>query len=447
MRARSLFLTPLSLLLYSTFLIGGCGGGDATGPDPKPTTGSLTLQIQGLPTGAAASIQVSGPGNYGSAVPASTTLSSLAAGQYQVTVSPVTTTSYSFTPSNTGQAVTVEAGKTATFSVTYAATTGAMQVSFVGLPADVAGAVTVSGPAGFSRQLTAGARLDNITPGSYTLTPTSPGNVGLRYMAGAPASVTVTAGMTLTAPVTWTLPVAARSTVDRPGSGEPQIHIMYALPANGTDRNLDTDGTIQRTLSSAQRWLASQIGGRAFRLDLTAEGALDITFVRLPRADAIYAGYGAAMRDSVESDLRGMSLVSPGTLYLMYYDGVNTTACGSAPRPPALPGQVAGIYLKGTIPGAPACATNPFASTPTSAAGYLEFTALHEFLHLLGIVDARAPNHAFDGHVGHDASDLMYAGAQPWTPSRVDQLRLNYYNPAGLPGGLINLAQSPYLLP
>jgi hypothetical protein len=126
---------------------------------------------------------------------------------------------------------------------------------------------------------------------------------------------------------------------------------------------------------------------------------------------------------------------------------VNTTACGSAPRPPVHPGRMAGIYLKGTIPGAAACATNPLAASSVAPPGYFEFVTLHEVLHVLGVVDSNAPNHAFDGHVGHDPSDLMYAGVQAWTPSRIDQQRTNYFNAAGLGGGLVNLAQSPYLMP
>jgi hypothetical protein len=41
----------------------------------------------------------------------------------------------------------------------------------------------------------------------------------------------------------------------------------------------------------------------------------------------------------------------------------------------------------------------------------------------------------------------MYAGAAAWTPSRLDQQRTNYFSPTGLGGGLVNLAQSGYLLP
>jgi hypothetical protein len=67
-------------------------------------------------------------------------------------------------------------------------------------------------------------------------------------------------------------------------------------------------------------------------------------------------------------------------------------------------------------------------------------------LHVLGIVHDGAPN-AVNGHVSHDPSDLMYAGAQPWTPSRMDQSRGNYFNPTGLGGGITNLAASPFLVP
>lgn len=429
-------------------LLAGCGG-STTGPDPDPTptTGALVVQVQGLPNGVAAAIQVSGPGGFAQTVNASTTLNGLTPGSYQLTRGPVASSPYSFAPAATSSSAQVSAGASVTAAVAFAATTGAMLVTFSGLPGDVAGAVTVAGPGGFSQQMSAGVRLDNLVPGSYTVTPTAPGNVGLQYRAGDPAPVLVAAGATANRAVTWALPIAARSAADRADGAGAALKVMYLLPSDGIDRQFDTDGTIHRTLSAAQRWLATQLGGRAFRLDLTAEGALDITFVRLQRSDATYAGYGITMRDSVEKDLVALGHISNQALYLAYYDGVNTTACGSAPRPPAHPGRMAGIYLKGTIPGAPACATNPLAASAVAPPGYFEFVTLHEVLHLLGVVDGNAPNHAFDGHVGHDPGDLMYAGVQAWTPSRIDQQRANYYSPTGLPGGLVNLAQSAYLLP
>jgi hypothetical protein len=272
--------------------------------------------------------------------------------------------------------------------------------------------------------------------------------VGLGYTAGPPEAIVVTAGATAARPVTWSLAIAARTTVERTDvDGGPKVKLIYAVPSDATDRQFDTNGSIHRSVSSWQRWLAAQSGGRAFRLDVTDAGALDIAFVRLARTEAAYAVLGIGMRDALEADLAALGFNDGNKAYLVVFDGVNTTACGSAPRPPLLPGRVAGLYLRGTIPGADPCATHALAASATAAPGYLEFVSLHEVLHILGVVGAGAPNHAFDGHVGHDPSDLMYAGTQVWTPSRIDQARTNYFNPAGLGGGLPNLAQSGYLLP
>ena len=92
------------------------------------------------------------------------------------------------------------------------------------------------------------------------------------------------------------------------------------------------------------------------------------------------------------------------------------------------------------------CDTNPFAATSTSVPGYLEFVAVHEVLHLLGLVSLAAPDQGLSGHLTTDSSDLMYAGSARWTPSRIDQTRRNYYNPEGLPGGLGNLVTSPFVI-
>ena len=79
----------------------------------------------------------------------------------------------------------------------------------------------------------------------------------------------------------------------------PQIHALYVLPSDATDRRLDTNGTIAASVANWQRWLRGQTFNNGLRLD-TSAGGLDVTFVRLGRTDAQLASRGPA-RCSVPS--------------------------------------------------------------------------------------------------------------------------------------------------
>jgi len=435
-----------SMAMFSLVLTacGGSSSGDGTPTipvPPAPTTGALTVTIVS-PGGAA--VQVTGPASYSRSLTATETLSGLTPGAYSVVATPVTSSTYDFAPATAQQPVTVVAGATATTTVTYAATSGALTVSIGGLPSDRTGSAIVTGP-GVTNTLTATGTVARLAPGTYTITPSPVADVSLRY-AAATRTVTVSAGITATTGVTYALPIGARITTDRADdiTGN-QLKVLYALPSDGVDRALDTLGVLQRSVSSWQRWLSAQTTGRVMRLD-TFGGGLDVQFVRLPRTDAQYRAFGALIRDSIEKDLAAAG-VSTNTqkLYLTYYDGGHIDRCGSAAYPPLLPGRVAAIYLQGTITGGPNCNTNAFAATPTSTPGYIEFVGAHETMHLLGLVSAAAPDHGFTGHTITDPNDLMYAGSAPWTPSRFDQQRRNYFNPSGFTGAILNFATSPFV--
>ena len=202
---------------------------------------------------------------------------------------------------------------------------------------------------------------------------------------------------------------------------------------------------IVRTISSIQRWFAGQTGGRHLRLDMS-EDALDITFARIGRTDAAMTSYGDFIRDTLEKELVAGGYASPNTLLLVYYDGGHQSRCGSAATPPALPGPLGAIFLKGLASSPYPCAGNPFAATPWAPPTYIEFTAAHEALHLLGIVSAAAPD--FNNyHVDNDPTDLMYAGSQPWRPATLDVTRTNYYSVTPLAAGVVNFSNSAYLTP
>jgi hypothetical protein len=322
-----------------------------------------------------------------------------------------------------------------------------LAIGVSGYPAGREPTLTVTGPNGYSHDLSGSGQLADLTPGQYTVTAHAVDDVGLAYVPSAASTpVTLDAGGHGSVTVTYALHAPLpRSTTNRSDGGATDLYrVMYVLPSDGTDRHLDTDGTITRTVSSWERWLVTQTGGAWLRLD-TSDGALDITFARLDRSDATMASYGDFIRDTLEKNLRAAGYGDDHSVLLVYYDGGHQSRCGSSALPPALPGVVAAIFLKG-LGGTPiACANNPFAATPTAAPGYIEFTALHEALHALGIVSTAAPD--FNNYrVDNDPTDLMYAGAQPWHPSVLDITKSNYYNTNGLPSGVFNLDDSDYLV-
>src|SRR5262245_51303944 len=177
--------------------------------------------------------------------------------------------------------------------------------------------------------------------------------------------------------------LAARAPVDRPDDSlERQIHIMYVVPKDGLDRGLDTNGTIDTSVKAFERWFESKSDGRRLRVD-RSQGELDITFYRLPRTDAQYASFGDFVRDEVERDLIRAGFNKANKMYAVYYDGRSNRGCGGAFWPPALPGKVVALYLKGVPPTGMPCASNPFAVSEFSP-GYWEFGMLHAIVAGLG---------------------------------------------------------------
>ncbi len=414
-------------------------------PSSAPSTGSLELTIGGL-NGADGDVLITGPGGFSRTLSASEKLTGLAATTYAVVASPVQSALYDFVAGPAEFLIAISAGATSSATVSYVATTGALTVNASGLPIDRTPSISVTG-SGTTTFVSANGTTGRLRPGLYVVSAQSVPDVSLRYTAASSAA-TVTAGVTRSVAVNYGLSAASRSSTDRPDDATgAQLKVIYAVPIGGTDHGLDPAGVLQRSTSSWQRWLVSKTGGRHMRLE-TVGGSLDVQFVRLPRADAVYWSFGAAIRDTLEKDLLALGVVAAAQqkIYLMYYEGGHVDRCGSAAFPPLLPGRIAVLYLKGTNTGGPDCETNVFAATATSTPGYLEFVAVHEVLHLLGLVSLAAPDQGSSGHLTTDSSDLMYAGSARWTPSRIDQTRRNYYNPAGLPGGLGNLATSPFVI-
>lgn len=131
---------------------------------------SIVVTVNGLPTGTAAAVQVTGSGGYANTVTGSTTLTGLSNGSYTFAASNVTVAGAAYAPTPTTQSISVSKGATgsATISYSLAPTAGALTVN-VSVPNGAPAAVTVTGPDGYSQAVTATTTLSNLTAGSYTV--------------------------------------------------------------------------------------------------------------------------------------------------------------------------------------------------------------------------------------------------------------------------------------
>ena len=147
-------------------LVAACGG-DPTDLD----SGSLALDVSGLPAGTPAEIHVTGPDGFARDVTASGTLSNLASGDYVVTAAVVTSGSQAYSPTPASQTVAVsELAAPSGASVSYARASGSLTITVTGLPVGTAPAITVSGPGDYNRSVTASETLSALVPGEYTVT-------------------------------------------------------------------------------------------------------------------------------------------------------------------------------------------------------------------------------------------------------------------------------------
>ena len=167
------------------------------------STGSLALSIIGLPSGAAATVNVRGPDNYSLAVTGETVIENLSPGTYAIAASNVQSGSL-FTATPPYQEVTVAAAAQATANVTYASAGTSLNVQIQGLPSQVPGAVTVTGPNGYSKQLSGSTVLNGIAAGSYTVSAT-PVNESCASWTPVPVtqSASVPPGQSASATVTY----------------------------------------------------------------------------------------------------------------------------------------------------------------------------------------------------------------------------------------------------
>lgn len=218
--------------------------------------------------------------------------------------------------------------------------------------------------------------------------------------------------------------VAGRAEADRgDDSALDQVRVLYILPSDGADRQLDTSGQICNSVRGFATWFHDR-SNVYLRFD-TMGGELDIGFVRLPVTDVVMRGSDpnntsidtgtAFVRERIERELVRMGMIEPNKLYAVYYDGSSFWACGGGAYPPLIIARVGAMYLRGTPGGqtTPCSDVRPWGE-PSLVPNYIDYGMLHETVHTLGFAPDAAPNehatgHVFDATAPDPARDLMYS--------------------------------------
>ena len=242
-----------------------------------------------------------------------------------------------------------------------------------------------------------------------------------------------------------------RTTRDMPDEvSGPQVHFLYVVPADGTDRQLDVNGGMEQSIARIEHWFERQTGDQALRID-TYKGTPDITFVRMVHTDAQATSITPWPLWVMGEDLVASGFNNPAKVYAALYDGHSAWACGGATSP-ALP-KLGAMYIQAwPTNDARPCSDAPGFGTGTDRPGYFEIGLLHEILHTIGFTPHCAPHASADGygdHVDDSPTDLMYGpdAKSPrgweWAHAVLDYNHDDYYR-AHIPG-CPDLSESAYV--
>ncbi len=204
----------------------------------------VEVPVSGLPNGTAANISLTAPNGDLSPVATTSRISPAAAGRWRLTAASVTSGGASYLPTPTSRDTTVTPGDTLRLPVQYTITTGSLAVVVGGLPGGAAGSVTVTGPGGYTQNVTSTTTLTLLAPGSYTVSAANVSAAGTTYVPSPTTqSVTVVASLVASpATVSYALATGAVtiSTSGMPGGVTP----TFSLTGTGAPRSASGAGTV-----------------------------------------------------------------------------------------------------------------------------------------------------------------------------------------------------------
>ncbi len=254
----------------------------------QPVTGSLRLEVLGLPAGTDAAVTVDGPNSFHAVATASTNWTGLRPGNYRIVASPVAEGATTYQPSPATQDIAVSAGATATTaSVEYAVGVGALTISIGGLPGGINATVAVSGPGGYATTVLSTRSLAGLTPGSY-LVAAGPVTQGGSTWQPTPVSqsVTVSIGHTATAAVAYQLT-----------TGSLNIAIS-GLPA-GTDADVVVSGPGGFTASPVATSSLTGLTPGSYQVTASAVQHAGTTWVATPASATVPVAAGVTATHAI----------------------------------------------------------------------------------------------------------------------------------------------------
>ena len=134
--------------------------------DPAPTTGTLVVNITGLPSGANAFVRITGPDNFFRTLNATGTLEDLVPGEYIVRVDTILHSNTKYGATVTRDTIQVARGATHTQDVPYNISSGSLDFTISGLPAGIPGDVKLVST-GFSSSIVTSGVIPGLPPGKY----------------------------------------------------------------------------------------------------------------------------------------------------------------------------------------------------------------------------------------------------------------------------------------
>jgi hypothetical protein len=215
-------------------------------------------------------------------------------------------------------------------------------------------------------------------------------------------------------------PSGGRATEDRPDIDEgSKIHVIYFVPSDAQDTQLDTNGVLEASVASMNTFLQADIG-RQLRLDNYLDRRtprLDVSFVRGELTASEYSQTdhpdGAFGAVTEELEHRGWTAGGAVKRYFVYYEGPAESAntCGTAYL------NIAGGFAQWSVVwlgSSPGCGARDF-GTPEIGGGMSEAIALHENFHNEGMVPLGALHqcYAFQFHLCSAAAGAAISSLDP----------------------------------